>query len=147
MYAEDMDLCAKVSKAGWTIYYVPAARIVHHAAGSSSSRQESNFSTIMIRESLIRFMQLHRGARYASLYRCSVAITSLLRLGMLVMVAPIAIFPPGYRFLSRAFSKWFDVLRWSVGLTGWASQHRLSRSPSFSKPISTANPGCGAEKA
>jgi hypothetical protein len=147
MYAEDMDLCAKVSKAGWTIFYVPEARIVHHAAGSSSSRQESNFSTIMIRESLIRFMQLHRGTRYARLYQCSVALTSMLRLSMLVIALPIAIFPRGYRFVSRAFSKWSDVLRWSVGLTGWVSQHRLSRSRSFTKPISPANPGCGAEKA
>jgi N-acetylglucosaminyl-diphospho-decaprenol L-rhamnosyltransferase len=147
MYAEDMDLCAKVAKAGWTICYVPQARIVHHAAGSSSSRQESNFSTIMIRESLVRFMQLHRGSRYASLYRGSVAVTSILRLCMLVIVLPIAVFPRGYRFLSRAFSKWFDVLRWSVGATSWVREHKLSRAPGFSETIPATNPGCEAEKA
>ena len=66
MYAEDMDLCAKIAEAKWKIYYVPDARIVHHAAGSSSLRRESNFSSIMLRESLIRFMEFHRGRRYAS---------------------------------------------------------------------------------
>lgn len=38
MYAEDMDLCAKVAKAGHAILYVPEAIIVHHGGASSSQR-------------------------------------------------------------------------------------------------------------
>ena len=65
MYAEDMDLCAKVAKAGHAILYVPEAIIVHHGGASSSQREESNFSSIATRESLMRFFTLHRGRGYA----------------------------------------------------------------------------------
>jgi len=109
MYAEDMDLCLKIAKAGWKIYYVPEARIVHHAAGSSSSRDEGNFSTIMTRESLIQFLELHRGRRYANLYRFSVALVALCRLFLLVAVLPLAIHPHCYGFLTRAVRKWLSV--------------------------------------
>ena len=37
MYAEDLDLCRKVRKAGWGVYYVPDAVIVHHGGQSSGS--------------------------------------------------------------------------------------------------------------
>jgi N-acetylglucosaminyl-diphospho-decaprenol L-rhamnosyltransferase len=120
MYCEDMDLCWKITQAGWRIYYVPQARIVHHAAGSSSAREESNFSSIMIRESLVRFMELRRGRWYAGTYRVSTAVVAVCRLLLLVFALPIAILPPGFRFLSRAFSKWWCVLRWCLGLTDWA---------------------------
>jgi N-acetylglucosaminyl-diphospho-decaprenol L-rhamnosyltransferase len=131
MYSEDMDLCVKIARAGWKIYYVPEARIVHHAEGSSSSREESNFSSIMLCESLTRFMELHRGHWYAILYRCSTASIAACRILLLVAASPIAIHPRGYHFVSRAFSKWCGVLAWCLGLTQWVSreQRRLRTFP------------------
>jgi len=129
MYSEDMDLCVKIAKAGWKIYYVPEARIVHHAAGSSSSREESNFSSIMLQESLTRFMEFHRGRLYANLYRVSTALIAACRLFLLVAAFPIAIHPRGYRFLSHACSKWCGVLAWSATLTPWLRQQRLRPCP------------------
>ena len=35
MYAEDVDLCDRLRKAGWKIIYQPDARMTHHAAGST----------------------------------------------------------------------------------------------------------------
>jgi N-acetylglucosaminyl-diphospho-decaprenol L-rhamnosyltransferase len=121
MYAEDMDLCVKIAEAGWKIFYVPDAMIVHHAAGSSSSRKESNFSDIMLRESLVRFLAIHRGSLYVTLYRCSIILISVLRIIVLLIVLPIAIDPRGYRFLVHALRKWCGILFWSLGLTRWAS--------------------------
>lgn len=129
MYSEDMDLCMKIAKAGWKIYYVPEAKIVHHAAGSSSSREESHFSSIMLRESLIRFLELHRGCLYASSYRLSTAVIAVCRLFLLAACLPMAIHPRGYRFLSRACGKWFGILAWSVGLTPWVSQQQFRPRP------------------
>lgn len=91
MYAEDMDLCVKIVGAGWNIYFVPDAMIVHHAGGSSSEREESNFSSIMLRESLLRFFVLHRGYLYATLYRFSVVLTSTARIFLVVMSFPLSI--------------------------------------------------------
>jgi N-acetylglucosaminyl-diphospho-decaprenol L-rhamnosyltransferase len=117
MYLEDMDLCVKVARTGSRIYYVPEAVIVHHGGGSSSLRKESNFSNIVLRESLIRFFELHRGGLYATVYRASAVLTSLCRIALLAVISPIAIRPKGYQFLSRAASKWCAVFAWSLGLS------------------------------
>jgi N-acetylglucosaminyl-diphospho-decaprenol L-rhamnosyltransferase len=123
MYSEDMDICVKITKAGWKIYYVPDAIIVHHGGSSSASREENNFSSIMIRESLIDFFRSHRGHFYATLYRVGTSLISVIRIFILVIVSPIVIFlPKGYSFLSHGFGKWIGILIWSLGLTKWASQ-------------------------
>ena len=146
MYSEDMDLCVKIAKAMWRIYYVPEARIVHHAAGSSALREESNFSSIMLRESLTRFLELHRGRLYASFYRLSTAFIAVCRLFLLAAGLLMAIHPRGYRFLSCAFSKWCAVLAWSVGLTPWVSEQKAPFYPP-SQPIPKVEHGYGTEKA
>jgi N-acetylglucosaminyl-diphospho-decaprenol L-rhamnosyltransferase len=128
MYSEDMDLCVKIARGGWNIYYVPGARIVHHAAGSSSSRQESNFSSIMLCESALRFMKLHRGRPYAMWYRSSMAFVATCRILLLIMALPLAVRPAGRTFLAHAFSKWYDILLWSLGFTRWATQPMSARS-------------------
>jgi N-acetylglucosaminyl-diphospho-decaprenol L-rhamnosyltransferase len=114
MYAEDMDLCTKIRKAGWEIYYVPEARIVHYGGGSSSHK-ETNFSSLVMRESVARYMKLHRGHSYALLYRLATALVSVCRILMLVAALPAAIRPGVYEVLSRALSKWSAILAWSVG--------------------------------
>jgi N-acetylglucosaminyl-diphospho-decaprenol L-rhamnosyltransferase len=119
MYAEDMDLCVKVRKAGWNIYYVPDAKIVHHGGGSSSSHEESNFSNIMVRISLIRFFTLYRGPVYTTSYRTVMIFISVFRILVLIVASPIAIFTRGRRFISGAMSKWCCIFVWSLGIAEW----------------------------
>lgn len=40
MYAEDIDWCMRIKKAGWKIYYVPDAKIVHFKKRSGRSKSE-----------------------------------------------------------------------------------------------------------
>jgi N-acetylglucosaminyl-diphospho-decaprenol L-rhamnosyltransferase len=127
MYAEDMDLCVKVAKAGRRIYYVPDAMITHHAAKSSSAREESNFSSIKIHESVLRFMEMHRGSHYAMMYKASTAIAAVVRLLLLVIASPIAVHPKGRPFFSRALSKWFDLLLWAAQSKPMSSDSKPSR--------------------
>lgn len=122
MYSEDMDLCIKVAKAGWKIYYVPTAEIVHHAGGSSGSRKESNFSTLMVRESLTQFMKIHHGNAYAALFRFVTGAMALLRVLLLLLVSPLALHPAGYRRIRRAIRKWWEVLAWSFDAKAWVSR-------------------------
>lgn len=117
MYSEDMDLCVKVAKTGAKLYYVPEAEIVHHAAGSSSVHEDTNFSNITLRESLIHYLELHRGKPYAFLYRICTAFISIFRLAVLAMISPIAIHPRGFRFLSITVNKWLAILAWSFGMS------------------------------
>jgi len=35
MYSEELDWCRRLRSAGWEVWYVPSARVVHHGGGSS----------------------------------------------------------------------------------------------------------------
>jgi GT2 family glycosyltransferase len=121
MYAEDMDLCIKVSKTGAQIHYVPEAVIIHHGGSSSSKRKESNFSSILQRESLVQFFKLHRGHAYAFLYRAATGAIAFCRIAVLVLCSPLSVTASGRRFLSRATSKWMAILLWSLGMHSYRS--------------------------
>ncbi|HLH34931.1 MAG TPA: glycosyltransferase family 2 protein [Alloacidobacterium sp.] len=121
MYAEDMDLCIKVSKTGAQIHYVPDAVIVHHGGSSSAKRKESNFSSIVQRESLMQFFKLHRGHAYALLYRAATGAIAFCRIAVLILCSPLSVTSAGRRFLSRAASKWMAILLWSLGMHSYRS--------------------------
>lgn len=53
MYAEDVDLCDRLRRAGWKVMYQPNARMAHHSAGST---QRAPFKMIRHHHfSLIRY--------------------------------------------------------------------------------------------
>jgi GT2 family glycosyltransferase len=87
MYGEDMDLCLKVRRAGWKNYYVPEAELVHYGGGSSK-QSASNFSAVMMRESIWRFLRKHRGGLYGQAYRCAMLLAASCRLGLLGLWFP-----------------------------------------------------------
>ena len=125
MYAEDMDLCITIARAGWKIYYVPDAAIIHHAGGSSALREESNFSNIMLRRSAAHFFRLHRGNFYVMSYRASLAIVSVMRILILLIASPILIQRWGYRSVALALKKWNSIFCWSLGITRWVTRQSL----------------------
>ncbi len=53
MYVEDMDLCYRLWKKGWKVYFCPDARMVHHIA--QTSNQMSVQMIIEFQKSLYRF--------------------------------------------------------------------------------------------
>lgn len=118
MYAEDIDLCFKVHQVGFKCYFLPAATMIHHGGGSSKSAR-SNFSTIMMRESIYRFLRIRRGRGSAALFRLSLGLAALFRLP----VAAIFSLWSGRQAVATTASvkKWFSILRWSLGLERWAS--------------------------
>lgn len=125
MYSEDMDLCAKVTEAGWKIYYVPEATIVHHGGASSSATKESHFSSIMLRESHVRFMEIHRGRLYAVAYRAAVGVVAIFRLLLLIVAIPLIVYPRLRRRILPAGGKWLRILAWCFGFMGWAKRRQL----------------------
>lgn len=121
MYSEDMDLCVKLKRDGWKIYYVPSAQVIHHAAGSSSLREEAHFASMMVRQSVAEYMRMHRGPAYAALYKLSMGVTALVRIGALVVAVPFVVGTHNYDRISRSLSKWSELLAWSM------SRKRLDR--------------------
>lgn len=114
MYGEDLDLCFRLKRAGFRVYHVPETSIVHHGGGSSNGGTGS-FSNVMMRESVFRFMRSNRGALSANLYRAAMAVTSLVRLSLILPLLAI----PKNRVIQHgkdSLRKWRAILRWSCGL-------------------------------
>ncbi len=74
MYCEEVDWCWRMHKAGWRVYCVPEARVVHHAGRSSEQARISSFVNLWT--SRARLYALHHGPLTRRLARL------LLHLGM-----------------------------------------------------------------
>ncbi len=74
MYAEEMDWCRRFQAAGWSVYCVPEARVIHHEG--QSARQFRDRAYVALWRSRYRFFKRY----YPAIWR-SVART-IVRLGM-----------------------------------------------------------------
>ncbi len=115
IYAEDIDLNFKVNELGYSSYYVAQAQVIHHG-GKSSSRQASQWSTIMTYRAMSRFYQRTRGYLYALAYRATMGCSALIRLFLLALAFPFGD-RQGIRWTA---SKWGTVLKWAIGINSLA---------------------------
>jgi hypothetical protein len=59
MYAEEVDWCYSMRRAGWQVWYQPAARIIHYGGGSSRNRRTQREADLY--RSRVRFFRKHYG--------------------------------------------------------------------------------------
>lgn len=119
MYAEDMDLCFKLRKSGRRNYYLGLACVTHHGGQSSAASSESQFGNVLMRESIAKFLRLHRGLYHARAYKVTLAISALARISMLWLARVLTLgqYKPGV--VRGGLRKWSKVLRWTVGAESW----------------------------
>lgn len=60
LYCEDIDLCLRLKKRGWTTYYVPSATVVHHHLAKSDSKLFCRESYLHAK-SMLHFFRKHYG--------------------------------------------------------------------------------------
>jgi GT2 family glycosyltransferase/lipopolysaccharide/colanic/teichoic acid biosynthesis glycosyltransferase len=61
MYGEDLDLCYRIKKAGWKIYYVPTTQIIHYKGRST----EASASTVLdFYRAMVIFVRKHLRRKY-----------------------------------------------------------------------------------
>jgi N-acetylglucosaminyl-diphospho-decaprenol L-rhamnosyltransferase len=125
MYSEDLDLCWKVQQAGWKVYHVPEAIVVHHGGRSSDTRSELNFAAIMIRESLYQFMGVSRGWWYARTFRAVSAASAVCRVALISALLPLAMLTSRRARVWRSWEKWSRILGWSLGLQPWTRRESV----------------------
>jgi GT2 family glycosyltransferase len=108
MYAEDVDLCVKVFRAGHQNYYLGRASIVHFGGGSSVARS----ATVMQWRARLLFYRRYHGQLYLLAYRIVAAANAMLRL-VLISIASLVV-PRFRRQQKRDFStadKWRTILK------------------------------------
>lgn len=67
MYTEEMDLCLRLTQAGWPLYWAPAARVIHYGGQSTAQIPEEMY--IELYRSKMRFHSKFGGRRRASYFR------------------------------------------------------------------------------
>jgi GT2 family glycosyltransferase len=117
MYLEDLDLCARIGQAGLDRLYVPAARVLHDGAYSSSRSWRRDLLLAMENgQAPWMYQHRYRGPRSAQAFALAIAAGSLLRLLVTLPLLGLARLTrrPADRLASAAHRA-SVMLRWAVG--------------------------------
>ena len=122
MYAEDIDLCYKARRAGLNNFYVGNVAVVHHA-GCSNKHSISNFSNVMMRESVYRFLLKSHGCLYCLCYRSLLGGAAAIRMALLLVLYPAFRMRGKVSEWASSFRKWVGIMRWGLGLECWIRKY------------------------
>jgi GT2 family glycosyltransferase len=86
IYTEEVDLCYRIQRGGWRLYWVPQARVVHF--GGQSTRQVPNEMFLNLYHSKIQYFRKHYGSPAVQIYRLILIIAALSR----IILAPLVLF-------------------------------------------------------
>jgi N-acetylglucosaminyl-diphospho-decaprenol L-rhamnosyltransferase len=85
MYAEEIDLCHRMQRAGWRLYWTPQAEVVH--LGGQSTQQVPTEMFLNLYGSNIKYFRKHYGLVTAQVYKLILCIAAVSRL----ILAPFAL--------------------------------------------------------
>jgi len=116
MYAEDIELCYRIQKNAWRIYYLGQEEIFHFSGSSSNQRGEDFFSAIMQQDSNYKFMKDNYGTSQATEFRILVFIGSIIRLVLVGLLLPTSLIYKKYQkeISVYSFKKYFNLLLWTI---------------------------------
>jgi GT2 family glycosyltransferase len=80
MYAEEVDWCYRFRQAGWEVWYLPQAPIIHHG-GQSSKRQRGRWEAELYR-SRVYFFRKHHGAAAALCLKVLIYSMTVVKIGI-----------------------------------------------------------------
>ena len=78
MYTEETDWCYRMRQAGWSVGYVPKAKVLHWGGQSASAAPERKRSQVYL--SKWRFFQKHHGRLTAAAFRLAIQVASAAKL-------------------------------------------------------------------
>ncbi len=91
LYFEDVDWCYRMRRAGWRLYFVPSAEIIHHVGGTTAQLglvvRRSLFA-----KSMIQFFRKHHGWVIATLVAVLVMAGAVVEYTIALLVLPFAMF-------------------------------------------------------
>jgi N-acetylglucosaminyl-diphospho-decaprenol L-rhamnosyltransferase len=84
MYTEEVDLCYRLRKAGWQLWWVPKSEVLHYGGQSTKLVKEKMFLTLY--ESRLKFFRKHHGSLTATGYKIVLSAAALIR----VVLTPLS---------------------------------------------------------
>lgn len=88
MYSEEVDYCRRLQDAGWILYWVPQAEVVHY--GGQSTRQAATEMFLRLYAAKLRYFRKHDGKRAGQVYKLILVAAALFRL----LLLPLALLAP-----------------------------------------------------
>ncbi len=86
MYSEEVDLCYRIQRAGWCLFWVPQSEVVHF--GGQSTKQVPTEMFLSLYQGKIKYFRKHNGWSAAQIYKLILMIAALSRL----ILAPFVFF-------------------------------------------------------
>jgi GT2 family glycosyltransferase len=112
MYSEETDLCYRIKKAGWKIFFYPYVKIIHY--GEQSSKKRKSWAARELDRSRLKFIKKHHGKTFGLIAKALLIIHCLL--GLIILPFK-AIFPNRFRRKeANKFSDLLKILRWRWAL-------------------------------
>jgi GT2 family glycosyltransferase len=112
MYAEDVDICYKSKIYGYKNYYLPLAEIIHLGGGSSSGNSE--FATVVNRESLKRYFQKFHGKLTAVMYSIAVLGSAMFRLTLYSISTKLILSSRARLKIKTGIKKQLAIIKWCI---------------------------------
>ena len=84
MYSEEVDLCFRLQKAGWQLYWVPQSQVVHYWGQSAKQVMAEMF--LQLYRGKLRFFRKHYSWPTVFFYKLILGLASLLRLALSPLV-------------------------------------------------------------
>jgi GT2 family glycosyltransferase len=105
IYSEEVDLCQRLRRQGWRVYWVPSARVLHH--GGQSTRQVAAAMFLRLYHGKVLYFRKHGGAPAARTYKL---ILSAAALGRLLMTPLAWLEPPARRERHLVLAGYYERL-------------------------------------
>lgn len=80
MYSEEVDLCYRLQKSGWSLFWIPQSKVVHY--GGQSTQQVAAEMFLCLYQSKLIFIRKHHGWLAAQLYKLILLAATLARLAL-----------------------------------------------------------------
>jgi hypothetical protein len=130
-YAEDMDFCLRLRRAGWLVFYLGSASIVHYGGGSTKSVPDKGFQRQIAFQSTWLYTRENRGRILAAALSAMVVFWSL---GGVLVTSLLGLFCRG-NTPAAAKIAWFrkiavSLLRWGIS-NKKTFCHHLAAPPTF----------------
>lgn len=97
MYSEEVDLCTRLRKSGWELYWLPRAEVIHYGGQSTRLVVEEMFLNLY--QAKVQYFRKHHGALPAFQYKLILLAAGLARVSM----SPVAWFEPEERRKEHLF--------------------------------------------